>query len=325
MRLFDTLRRFCATDTLDMATRAPAPAKVFGTLDRPIFSPNCVIQGQDQADYLNYLRPLRPYTNFAATPFPTPIEYNSFRLAQSDPEAIEVCRHRRHPWSPSFVFAGHCPCCMLQIYARFLDVVRGRWDASTSSDAMTRDQFKKSWKYARLTLANLVCLLEVTAMAEKAYEESKSYCTEPDVRSAAKALAVFELLCKVDSSEYASAAELHTPKTKRKSPREVIFVPMSASKQSRPHKKFHRSNAAYKAGRHACPSPAGWLDTSSSRSWTRDAKKSDQPACDTDVDMSEAGNSEEAKCVSQEPEPPVGSEDDELGHWLFARESNMLP
>ncbi|KAF2244166.1 hypothetical protein BU26DRAFT_569165 [Trematosphaeria pertusa] len=234
----------------------------------PNFSAHCIFTKEQMQMYIFWLRNTRKSSglNIQNPPFPTPFEFNAFItwLSPTPKEARRPCKHPRHPFDKfSMVF---CPVCTYEIHATFLKWIECAWERKGGpfKGALEADQeysqLKAAWHFAKTELANHVNLVEALATTQKEWEVKNPNVDVEGVRSYR---AVLEM-------HWTQSAKDVGQKVSKKGTK-VSFTPDTkdfSSETSRTNAHFNRRHNNYSAGKYACHTKDGWMDTSWARSST---------------------------------------------------------
>jgi hypothetical protein len=193
-----------------------------------------------------------------------------------------LCEHLQHPGDDQGPHRKHCAVCTYEIYLNFFALVSKMWNdiggpwktAPKRHDASRKlyyEDLKKAWHYARMLLANLVRLLESKAALERLWERRNSKKAAKGGMSASTALDMaHNMSCDIfqNPNETTTMSSVVFHKYRKRLPKTVSFAADTAENPApRSHANFHRSSNFYAAGKYACPSRTGWLDTSALNSW----------------------------------------------------------
>jgi hypothetical protein len=177
------------------------------------------------------------------------------------------------------LFLRHCPECMLSIYYKYLDLLSQKWmvkrklcKAGITRSTLTGSRYnrlKTAFLYATIVLANLLRLLELSALREELWEARHARLISTETRSATRALDVAAsssydfFRCRTLQIPTISPSIAVPPKAKAKAVKKVTFALNDTQHvEGRRRETYHRTNKSYKAGKHACPLPSKWLNTS---------------------------------------------------------------
>jgi len=247
---------------------------------RPAISPDCILNDESRKSYATQLRSRKQ----APATFPTPIEYNDFLVALSPtlPEARPLCEHPRHPADEPDYHQKHCAVCTYEIYLNFFTLVSKKWNdiggpwhiapkRHEPSRKLYYNNLKKAWHYARMLLANLLRLLESKAALERLWERRNSRKAAKGTMSACTAIDLARnMSCDIFQSpdKTATMTSVVVRKSIKRVPKTVTFTAdTSYDAAPRSQANFHRGSSFYAAGKYACPSRIGWLDTSAQNCW----------------------------------------------------------
>lgn len=301
MQLFRSLRSLCSGSNTTNTGSSPAvdPAtrndsKIIGRPDTPA---DCIFTKEHLQLYKTYLTSIdasNKSPNVAEVAcFPTALEYNEYlcSLPLTSAKARKPCAHPRHPSNEPGEFLVNCPVCMYEVCFNFLVMISRKWARrggpykpddlyKTPQRAQQYFQLQKAWHYARMTLANLVELLERQAEVETVWDKQHASEVIMFTMSASKALTMARSTsCDVFESaevivETKDLPDLSPQNFKGKEPKKVCFATDAQHHSaSRSIGTFHRGTTTYTAGKYTCRSPRGWLDTSVHHSWRASIKQ----------------------------------------------------
>lgn len=176
-----------------------------------------------------------------------------------------VCKHKLHPGCPDKQ-ATRCPVCWI---AGALDVVHSaakKWEAlggPTRDETLPNHMAFLGYKEAKLELVQLTHNFEGYAIAELKWEKQNAgliracggfICANTSAMAVKKAQEDAPYIFKV--SDPPKRPSLFRKRKRVSWANEIEDTPPRSSHE------YHRGSPGYEPGRHACPSPDGWQDTS---------------------------------------------------------------